>query len=377
MNDPAYVFVGNTGSGKTCLLSAIYDNMRRGYNGFSISANDRTAAGMDRVIEKLENSKNSLDRFPTPTDDYSEYQFELNYQNHKVYDFSVIDYPGGNLTSLTSTQDTLNEHIRNCPTIFVCVSVELFYTPNQMGIIRSIGFTDSDQKVIERIGSKTKAIRKQLEAYIKNTTAKTTNICFVITKYDLICSHFSELRIKKIFQSAFDTVFNLIRAVRKDVFISIIKVSLGEKISSNNYTGRYQPYNVHLPILFGVFFSLIENSLSSSVIINKVKRERAKMEYELTMKHQELSAAKQLLEKATFWEKGRIKKACRLKEAELNNLIEKYNSLSDSNDRMAFDIEKMERDLESIFRELDNSDQMLFKNGKQVKWNVLHDYYIE
>ena len=78
-------------------------------------------------------------------------------------------------------------------------------------------------------------------------------IAIVITK----CDKFREAKIDDIeeaIKESFSALF--IKNRDKKKIVTIIPVSIGKNISDNDYSGRLEPVNIHIPIFWGIWFTL-------------------------------------------------------------------------------------------------------------------------
>ena len=89
--------IGDTSSGKTCFLYAMYNFIAQGYvEGFTMSAaNDAQDSELQSMYELLENKSLGNDRFPSPSANREPYDFSLQYGFREIADFTWVDYPGG------------------------------------------------------------------------------------------------------------------------------------------------------------------------------------------------------------------------------------------------------------------------------------------
>ena len=242
-----FTIFGETGSGKTCYLLGMYYQMSSGIANYTITAENRDEARNLKIRYKNLGDKTlGKSRFPDVTDTVQKYNFELQFALQSIMPFEWIDYPGHMIDPMFSEKATpeqlqaVEENIEKSNILFICIDGE-----NLVG--------NDTKKKISKVREK---CVQNINPYLIGFKDKLPPIALIITKYDRCKNDTDETEIKKIVVEAF-SLFQ-----RSDVFIAVIPVSIGENIEDDSDSGDLEPVNVHLPILLGVNFALI-NTLES------------------------------------------------------------------------------------------------------------------
>ena len=250
-----FTILGETGSGKTCYLLGMYYEMTMGVAGYTLTTENRDEArNLKTRYKMLGDKKLGKNRFPDPTDKVQKYKFELQFALNSIMDFEWIDYPGGFLdpeltTNSSEEYQEVKKNIKESDILFICIDGE-----NLKG--------NDTKKKIRKV--KTRCVNN-INPYLNSLNGKLPPIALIITKYDLCATDTDEDEIKKIVVESF-SLFE-----RDDVFIAVIPVSIGENIEDDNYSGDLEPLNVHLPILLGVNFALIDTLELGRELIQEYK----------------------------------------------------------------------------------------------------------
>jgi Double-GTPase 2 len=94
--------LGHSNAGKTTYMAMMYHFMNKGYEGFSITADDP-----GRHAELLANARAIIaGRYPPPTSHHSEYDFTLSFEGREVSAFTWSDYRGGALMERSTSAET-------------------------------------------------------------------------------------------------------------------------------------------------------------------------------------------------------------------------------------------------------------------------------
>lgn len=88
------MMIGHSGAGKTTYMTAMYELLSNGINGFSIKARD---TDLHKRLLVLSNEMKK-GRYPAATDIHTEYCFQLQHNRSDVLPFTWYDYRGGALT---------------------------------------------------------------------------------------------------------------------------------------------------------------------------------------------------------------------------------------------------------------------------------------
>lgn len=252
MADTTITILGTTGAGKTCYLVGMYYEMSAGMEGYTLTTDDDTDVKLQKLYERLCDETLGMDRFPTGTDNMSEYEFNLEYSYEPIISFKWTDYAGNKLSSKNEIQDykKVERSILNSSSLFICIDGALLCGKNKEKKIKDV--RDKCSRHINSFFSK----------YKKEHKGELPPIAILITKYDL-CGKFYIKKDKKldkdklceIVKEAFSPFFK-----KDDVqkVVAIIPVSIGANINSDDYNGELKPINIHLPIFWGIYFALGE-----------------------------------------------------------------------------------------------------------------------
>ncbi len=252
-----FTILGEQHSGKTCYLMALFRAMAgNGIEGYTIttqevSDHNKLLIGCENLINR---SLPQDERFPTASLVPEPYHFNLCFKHENIMPFDWLDYPGGYLLKKADiTEEKYNEFTKNIQessTLFICVDGELLSGEN-----------DTIEDKIDKLFPLSTKVNVYFNAYI-SSGKKMPPVAFIVTKYDL-CSKakitddqgneraMTKDDLKKILSESFTAFFT-----SSSNKVGIIPVTLGKKISDNNYQGRFAPQDVHLPIFMGIYFAL-------------------------------------------------------------------------------------------------------------------------
>ena len=258
MEERKFTILGETGSGKTCYLLGMYNEMTMGIAGYSTVIEDKEVESRlaDRY-NKLADKTLGANRFPkgTAQEDTKTVTFNLQYANDKILPFHWVDYPGGFLDP--TLRDTNNEKYQ---------AVETSINESDMLFICIDGSNLVKGSVRKKIRKVRDSCVKRINPYLgrrANNGKPLPPIGLLITKWDLCKNYNTTTDLRDIIRGAFDSLF------AGNNFIAIIPVSLGETLQQNNYTGELDPINIHIPILLGFNFALIDFLKTSKLLIEK------------------------------------------------------------------------------------------------------------
>lgn len=279
MADTQITILGMSGSGKTCYLLGLYYKMGAGLKGYTITTDEDTDVQLrDRYSKLCDITLDKEKRFPAGTDNISRYEFDLQYGYNTVMSFDWVDYPGGLLDRKNSGNfeeyEFFKTQLNNSSSLFICIDGSLL-----------IG-DDVDEKIDNVRDNCSNVINTFFTEYNKsNNTIPPTAI--IVTKYDMCKDDTNENELCEIIEEAFSPFF-----VKddKEKIVTIIPVSIGTNIMSDNYSGKMKPLNIHLPIFMGIWFSLtkkIQNHIShiekekqdNDIILSKLIDQKAKEEH--------------------------------------------------------------------------------------------------
>lgn len=240
-----FTALGMKGTGKTCYIMGMYSEMSSGIRGWSLKTANIDA---DRITRRLKRMQNEVgpDRFPPGTQDttFDDYEFELYFCHNKVMNFNWIDYAGVILEDSSSGYDTLkclDDSILNSTTLYIFVDGELFCNGDTKRKIK---------KVRNECGN---YINPRITEFMSNHKNQIPPVVFVVTKSDL-CDKYTDMNeIKEVLKKSFSSIF-----LSDETLAYIVKVSLGNEIAENDYSGEIDPVQVQTPFFIGIahdFFS--------------------------------------------------------------------------------------------------------------------------
>mgnify|MGYP002625040985 CR=1 FL=1 len=240
-----FMIFGESGSGKTCYLAAMYNELLKGIDGYTISTSDKTTEKKLRTYydKILKQAEAGIERFPLATIDKDTKSFNLKIQfgAKLLAEFELTDYPGIFLDPIKNNPrkkkfKEFEQNVNNASMIFICVD---------------------DKYLVEgTVEEKIKRIKQNCAMNINSYLGKRKKIppvVIILTKYDLCAKNNSNKDINSIIAGAFEMLFK-----SDDTLVAIIPCSLGLNISDNNYTGELKPLNVHLPILLGAIYAFLD-----------------------------------------------------------------------------------------------------------------------
>lgn len=311
---PKITIIGHSGSGKTCYLVGMYLIMSRGFKGFTLTAKPDQDKHFELLGLKMMDSSKGMERFPSQTDEREVYNLELKFGFKRILDFDWIDYPGGTLSDTSEQNIILMDHINQSACLFICVDGQAFSN---------------------KVDDSANYIRKDSHVNILNKYASANNkippVVIIITKFDLREKERSECIsvIRDVYNPLFveDNEFQRV--------VAIIPVFLGKEITAHDHTGKLDPGNIQLPVLFALF------QIIKSTIIKR-KMELRNINNNITNKKAS----------ANIFNKGNKK--------ELDVLNEAYKSKNS-------EINKLESDLERLNAECFKANFPLYINGEEKK----------
>lgn len=263
MEETKFTILGESLSGKTCYLLAMYSEMSQSINGYSIVAqNDRLDTELLESFENLDDESISKERFPQRSEQVIEYLFNLNYAHKTIMPFKWIDYPGRIMRDKNDEDyPKVAQNIRESSTLFICVDGELLVGDD----------TERKIKNVKRKCSMT--INRYFGKYFE-AGGKLPPVGIILTKADLFQHDTNEEEIRKILYEAFSPLF-----FAENIKIGVIPVTLGENIADDNYSGEVDPVNIHLPIFMGIFFALNEQIAAYKYKMDSNNRSINDMDY--------------------------------------------------------------------------------------------------
>lgn len=267
-NGYQFTALGLSGSGKTCFMAGMYYKMTGGVSGYTLKADDDDAVKLTAYYEQMANANSGSDRFPGGTNQSTDYSFELQYGYKTLEKFRWVDYAGGTLESKNSRDaeeyQQLKNDIAKSEVLYIFVDGETFLNDD-------IALASTDSEKIEILtdivmDNCSRKINHFLSEYT-NERKKLPPIAIIVTKYDFVVKALGKAdgaenmeMLYKIIQRAFNPLFpDPSMYTGSDGYTSmvgIIPVSLGLRISEDNFTGKLRPINMHMPAYVGIWFML-------------------------------------------------------------------------------------------------------------------------
>lgn len=239
--------IGDTSSGKTCFLYAMYNFIAQGYvEGFTMSAaNDAQDSELQSMYELLENKSLGKDRFPTPSSNREPYDFSLQYGFKEIAAFTWVDYPGG---YIKGQGDGVEEFIGDVSSSDAWV---IFLDGEKL----CKAILKKDKKLLMDVCGKYNKFISKNNNYIP------CSVPIIVTKSDILINSLIDNYIAlgnsesdAIEKSVFDVNesvkkgLNALFADANDSIKSISIVTLGDRLSDNGYMGDLDPTNIEYPI---------------------------------------------------------------------------------------------------------------------------------
>lgn len=267
MNERKFTILGETGSGKTCYLLGMYYEMSMSVAGYTVTATDPDAdKNLTLRYEMLKDKSRGQNRFPAGTDDVQKFNFNLQYDYKTILPFTWVDYPGGFLDvtrrDVGSAQyKEVEKSIMESEMLFICID-----GANLVGR----GTQKKIRKVKERCAKHINKYLVDLRSKFKDEgNVRLPPIGMLITKYDMCQDDTDPDEIREIVEESFEGLFG---EEDNQNFIAIIPVSLGDTLQDDSYQGDLEPINIHLPILMGINFALIDKLWEGKHVIENQRK---------------------------------------------------------------------------------------------------------
>lgn len=254
-----YTIVGMSSSGKTCFLRAMYMRMSTGVDKFTLSTNEETRWTFGRDIRALRESSKGINRFPAATPNAEnatrQYEFRLIYDTRDIITFDVIDYAGGALTAEGPVHEQILRSMEESTAMFIFIDGALLCDEDRVARKDNV-FYDCAMDITPII-----------QDFSDIHDGLLPPVVFVVTKADL-CKNYikDEAELVGIVKDLFSPAFS------EGSVSYICAVSLGDSISDNEYTGRFDPVNVHIPLFLGCFHEYYNRCLARKEEIETANR---------------------------------------------------------------------------------------------------------
>lgn len=260
-----FTILGETGSGKTCYLLGMYYEMSMSVAGYTVVATDPDAdRNLSLRYDLLKDKSRGKGRFPAGTEQAERYNFNLQYNYETIHPFEWVDYPGGFLDprrrdeSLQDYQEVAKS-ILESEMLFICIDGANLVGSSTQKKIRNV-----KTRCAKFINPYLTDLRNKLKAEGQGLPP----IGMLVTKYDICADDTDADEVREIVEEAFEGLFG-----GNDTFVAIIPVSLGDTLEDDDCQGELDPLNVHLPVLMGINFALIDQLEYGKWLIEKQHRD--------------------------------------------------------------------------------------------------------
>lgn len=272
-----FTFLGESGSGKTCYLLGMYNELAAGIGGYSITADDELDTKLQDMYDRLfDTSLEKEDRFPAPSDKFDEYEFKVQYAYDDIFCFNWIDYRGGLLKDKDEEEyNKLKQFLKGSNAVYICIDGGNLQGNNQ-------------NKKRREIHRNIKDVNRLIADY-KRDKAEMPPIVVVITKYDKCCKDTNPGEIIDILKKELNILF----VEDTKAFLTVIPVSLGSEIDdSENY--NVDPLNIHIPVLVGIYFAMLKEK-------NKINKQLSSVMQQLQSGKQQEDNLRQIVKDDGFF----------------------------------------------------------------------------
>lgn len=348
MDRRKFTILGETGSGKTCYLLGMYFEMSAGVAGYTVIAeNEDNNRLLTQRYEMLNDKSRGASRFPAGTDDVQKMNFKLQYAYETIAPFEWVDYPGGFLDTTRRDVNSdqykeVEKSIDESDVLFICIDG---------GNLVGSSLQSKIRKIKQKCGKNISPYLGNLKDKLKKKDRNLPPIGMIITKYDLCDSYTDPRELKEIIEEVFAPLF-----ADDDTFVAIIPVSLGATLQDDSYQGELEPLNIHLPILLGINFALVDNLYYGRYLIENAKEQRKNLKW---LKEDE--------EDSFFLWRSNDK---------IRRLAKEISEIDDEIQHNRQVAKYFKKSLYRINKELEDVD-MIFANGSWLDRRSIHKYWDE
>lgn len=259
MADTKFTILGTSGSGKTCYLLGSYKAMTNGnVPNFSLEIlGDSNIVFFNRNLRNLRSEEAGNGRYPEKTNSHVEsmrtFQFNLLYNTEKISNFELVDYAGDGLTNRNKIYTELEKSISVSTVLYIIVDGKMFQDE------------DEDERKENFEYDCVYDIQPIIQKYARNHNGQLPPIVFIVTKLDLLKdSSVTNSEISSLIKGYFKSAFS------EGNTCYIVGTTLGENISDDENKGKFEPVNMHLPVLIGAYHEFYDR-----YILLKEKIEKA------------------------------------------------------------------------------------------------------
>lgn len=261
--DAKITMLGVSGAGKTCYMLGLYATMQLGLQGFTLATTDmdedlRLTSLWERMLDEEGES-----RWPPGTGgEPYQYEFDFSYGMKPLISFDWLDYRGGAMKDLSTQEDVqiLTKRLLKSSCVFLCVSGEhLKEEVNDEMELRDIARKAGIDRMNKFLTELAKNLKKSQRPF---------PIVIVITKYDQ-CAERAQDKVSR--EKLFDDIkelFNPLFQPEKDWLVMLCPVTLGKGLEKDSLTGKIQPRNLHLPLVFALYAKFREDVMTEQEKLN-------------------------------------------------------------------------------------------------------------
>ena len=267
MDGRKFTILGETGSGKTCYLLGMYYEMSMSVAGYTVIATDPDAdKSLTLRYERLKDKSLGQTRFPEGSHEVEKFNFNLQYDYETILPFTWVDYPGGFLDATkrdvgSEQYKEVEKSIKESEMLFICID-----GANLVGSDTSKKIRKVKTRCAKHINPYLTELRNKFKDEGKGGLPP---IGMLITKYDICQDDTDPDEIRKIVEDAFEGLFG---EEDNQNFVAVIPVSLGDTLQDDEYQGDLDPINIHLPILMGIQFALIDMLYGAKLFIEEQRK---------------------------------------------------------------------------------------------------------
>lgn len=267
--------IGDTSSGKTCFLYAMYNFIAEGYvDGFTMSAtSDEKDSQLQKMYSILSDKSLGLDRFPAASQTRDEYEFSLQYGFKEIASFKWSDYPGAYISNQGEGAGELINDLAESDAWVIFIDGEKL----RDAILEHIPMRR--RKMLMDICGK-------YNRFISNNNSIIpSSVPIIVTKSDALINPLIEQFVQegesesRAASKAFFEVENIVKqglsaffADTNESLKSISIVTLGDRLMENSYTGDLDPVNIEYPITLSMLSILCHNFDNVFKRISELKR---------------------------------------------------------------------------------------------------------
>lgn len=258
--------LGISGAGKTCYMLGLYATMQLGLQGFTLSTTDPDEdLRLTNLWEKIVDTEGE-NRWPPPNaEEPNQYEFDFYYGMRRLIGFDWLDYRGGAMRDISTKPDVqaLLNRLQESNCVFLCVSGE-FLTEEAnsdsqlMFIARQAG--------VDRMNRYLASLSNNLSEH-----QRPFPLVIVLTKLDKFQQRMRDKSSKEKLIDEIKKMFGPLFMPNQDWLIMLCPVSLGKELEANSDTGKIDPKNLHLPLVFALYAKFREYAMTEQERVNEAQ----------------------------------------------------------------------------------------------------------